>query len=167
MSATPAAASRSLPLNMLEQLQLECEGYRALEKLLAEEEQALLAMASERVADLAGEKERLTRDLEELAANRATLLARLGVNGTPAGMREWLERHPEQRETAGNAWKQLQLASGRSHRRNESNGRLIGTLLAHVQARLNIISSAGGSNPIYGSNGMAQVLRPPKALGRA
>lgn len=155
------------PPDMSTQLRLEFEGYAAMEDLLLKEEEALLSMQSERVVALADEKEHLTRQLEALAAQRTTLLARHGLAGNASGMREWLASHTEDSKETGLAWNRLQALSECTHRLNNINGRLINALLVHVQARLSVISGPAGANPTYGSNGLTRHAHTPKALGQA
>ena len=151
---------------LTEQLRQEFDGYCVLEHLLAKEEEALIAVASDRVAALAGEKERVTESLQELAHRRIAMLQSRGLSGDAAGMRTWLARHPERAEAAP-AWELLSSKVVATKRQNQSNGRLIDALVRHLQVRLNMISSATCANPTYGPDGHSRVARFPSALGQA
>jgi flagellar biosynthesis/type III secretory pathway chaperone len=159
--AIVAAAS-----GLTEQLHQEFECYCALEGLLVKEEAALIDVASDRVAALAGEKERVTIRLQELAHRRVTMLRSQGLSGDAAGMQTWLARHPEQAEAAP-AWAQLSSKVETTKRQNQTNGRLIDALVRHLQARLNMISSATCANPTYGADGLSKVTRFPSVFGQA
>jgi flagellar biosynthesis/type III secretory pathway chaperone len=151
---------------LTEQLREEFECYCSLEGLLVKEEAALIAVASDRVAALAGEKERVTMRLQELAQRRVTTLQSQGLSGDAAGMQAWLSRHPEQADAAP-AWAQLASKVATTKRQNQTNGRLIDALVRHLQARLNLISSATCANPTYGSDGLSKVARFPSVFGQA
>jgi flagellar biosynthesis/type III secretory pathway chaperone len=152
---------------MAGQLLEEYEGYCALETLLAREQEALVDVASERVAAIAGEKERVTRKLQELGVRRVSLLQAQGVSGDAAGMRKWLTRHPDLARQIGPTWDMLSDKAETTRRQNQTNGRLIDALVQHLQARLNMISSATCANPTYGPTGMAEMVRFPTGFRRA
>lgn len=149
------------------QLLEEFEGYCALEALLSREQAALVDVASDRVAAIAGEKERVTRRLKELGTRRVALLQAQGVSGDAAGMRKWLSGHPDQAKQVGPTWDRLSEKAELTQRQNQTNGRLIDALVQHLQARLNMISSATCANPTYGPTGMAEIIRFPSAMRRA
>jgi flagellar biosynthesis/type III secretory pathway chaperone len=151
---------------LAEQLRQEFDGYCELERLLAREEEALIAVASERVAALAGEKERVTARLQELGHRRVTLLHSQGLSGDASGMQAWLARHPEETDAAP-AWALLTSKVEITRRQNKTNGRLIDALVRHLQARLNLISSATCANPTYGPDGLSKVTRFASAFGQA
>jgi flagellar biosynthesis/type III secretory pathway chaperone len=151
---------------LTEQLRQEFECYCALEGLLVKEEAALIDVASDRVAALAGEKERVTIRLQELAHRRVAMLQSHGLSGDASGMQIWLSRHPEQAEAAP-AWALLASKVETTKRQNQTNGRLIDALVRHLQARLNLISSATCANPTYGADGLSKVARFPSVFGQA
>lgn len=147
------------------QLLEEYEGYCTLASLLEREQEALIDVASDRVAALAGEKERVTHRLKELGARRVALLQAQGVSGDASGMRAWLTGHPEQARQIGSTWSKLSEKAEQTRRQNQTNGRLIDALVQHLQTRLNMISSATCANPTYGPTGKADVIRFPSGLG--
>ncbi len=149
-----------------EQLREEFECYCTLEGLLVKEEAALIAVASDRVAALAGEKERVTVRLQELARRRVAMLQSQCLSGDATGMHTWLARHPEQ-AGAVPAWAQLSSKVETTKRQNQTNGRLIDALVRHLQARLNLISSATCANPTYGADGLSRLARFPSVFGQA
>ena len=155
------------PSGLAAQLLEEYDGYCALQTLLAREEEALVAMASDRVAAIAGEKECVTRRLQELGSRRVSLLRIQGLSTDAAGMRAWLQGHPDQAAEVGPAWNKLAQKAEITNRQNRTNGRLIDALVLHLQARLSMISSATCANPTYGSNGLADTLRFPAGMRRA
>ena len=141
------------------QLLEEYEVYCTLASVLEREQEALVAAASDRVAAIAGEKERVTRRLGELGSRRVTLLRAQGASGDAAGMHAWLSGHPDQAAQVGPAWARLSAIAETTRQQNKTNGRLIDALVQHLQIRLNVISSATCANPTYGSNGMTEPIR--------
>ena len=151
--------AEAVPLGLAAQLREEREGYGRMVELLREEQAALIDAAVERVASLAGEKERLAVRLRDVAARRNAILGGTGVPGTEQGMREWLKRHPGQASGVESEWKRLTAQAESARRQNSINGRLIAALTQHLQARLNLISAATCACPTYGPDGVHQLRR--------
>ena len=156
-----------IQIGLAEHLREEREGYCRMVDLLREEQAALVDAAVERVASLAGEKERLSLRLRDVAARRNAILSGTGVPGTEQGMREWLKRHPGQASSVESEWKQLTAQAESARRQNSINGRLIAALTQHLQARLNLISAATCACPTYGPDGVHRLQRRSGTLSSA
>ncbi|MCC6473520.1 MAG: flagellar protein FlgN [Burkholderiales bacterium] len=163
---TQAMPAAELAAELAARLSEENLGYERMLELLREEEAALLEGAVERIAGLAGEKERLSVRLRDAAARRSAILTGSGLPGTEQGMREWLARHPGQSSGVQSEWQRLSARAEAARRQNGINGRLVTALAQHLQARLNLISAATCANGTYGPDGSTRFDRGPGRLVR-
>lgn len=147
-------SSAALDLQVL--VRNECELVASFVAVLGEEQQALTAGDSERLADITPRKTALVGRLNAVAEARNRTMAAAGLPPDQDGLRAWSDSGDEARRLRDRL---LQLAT-EARELNRVNGQLIALRLQHTQAALNILSEpAQAVRVVYGPDGQTQVLR--------
>jgi flagella synthesis protein FlgN len=124
--------------------------------LLDEERNALTGAQADRLPDIATEKSTLAARLNQLEAQRDSLLAASGFPHGRAGIDAWLATRPKADAERGR-WNELLKLALQARDGNETNGRLINILLKQNQEALSVLLS-GGTESIYGADGQQRNL---------
>lgn len=143
-------------------LKAEQQTVASLVELMKQEQQMLVALDVDALAELTPTKNALLQELAALAKQRHAALAAAGCEASEAGMEPWLAvaGNPEVRAE----WETL-LALGREAKElNRVNGMLINKQLAHNQGVLNALRTPVGSptGGMYGASGQTLGAGPSK-----
>lgn len=134
------------------------EEHQALQGLLAvlqREQEQLMATGIDSLPELTIEKNALVSRITALARKRYAALAAAAHGADENGMREWLERGPEQHRTAHRLWIDLRVQAEAARELNRTNGLLIGKHLARNQSALNVLQSTSSRGNFYGPDGQS------------
>lgn len=147
--------------DLLQKLHLEQRAANDLLKALQQEQMQLVALETEQLAALSGEKNRLINQLTTLTASRYAVLRTLDHAPNEDGMRAWLAK------TAGTAvntaaakvWQDLMTVAEAGKEINRINGILISKQLTRNQAALNVLRGASDSSAtnFYGPDGQSSL----------
>ncbi|MEH6438260.1 flagella synthesis protein FlgN [Massilia sp. DD77] len=134
----------------------------SLVELMKQEQQLLVALDADGLAELTPKKNALLAELAALSRQRHAALSAAGCPGSEAGMEPWLA-------VAGNAelrgqWEALLQASRDAKELNRVNGMLINKQLAHNQGVLNALRTptGGAAAGMYGASGQTLGAGPSK-----
>ncbi len=134
----------------------------SLVELMKQEQQLLVALDADGLAELTPRKNALLAELAALSKQRHAALAAAGCEGAEAGMEPWLAvaGNPEVRRQ----WESLLDISREAKELNRVNGMLINKQLAHNQGVLNALRTPAGaaSAGIYGASGQTLGAGPSK-----
>lgn len=153
-----------MPESVPELLRKELAGLRRFCGLIEEERKILIGAQADRLPDIASEKFSLATELSRLEARRDELLAQAGFGKGRPAIQAWFASHgsasPERRQ-----WDELIKLAAQAREGNETNGRLIKTLLKQNQEALSALLS-GGADTIYGADGQqSHSLAGKRSLG--
>ncbi|WP_020654786.1 flagella synthesis protein FlgN [Massilia niastensis] len=134
-------------------LPTEHQHLASLVELMKEEQQLLVAINADGLAELTPKKNALLQELVALSKGRHAALAAAGCEGSEAGMEPWLA-------VAGTPalraqWEALLDLTREAKELNRVNGMLINKQLAHNQGVLNALRTPTGAQTgaIYGATG--------------
>ena len=134
----------------------------SLVELMKQEQQLLVALDADGLAELTPKKNALLAELAALSGQRHAALGAAGCEASEAGMEPWLAvaGNPELRSL----WEGLLEASREAKELNRVNGMLINKQLAHNQGVLNALRTPAGASGagIYGSSGQTLGAGPSK-----
>lgn len=134
----------------------------SLVELMKQEQQLLVALDADGLAELTPKKNALLSELAALSQQRHAALAAAGCEGSEAGMEPWLAvaGTPELRAQ----WAGLLDAAREAKELNRLNGMLINRQLAHNQGVLNALRTPAGSatGGMYGASGQTIGAGPSK-----
>jgi flagella synthesis protein FlgN len=132
----------------------EHEAVRNLTQLLQQEQEHLIAVDIDGIANLTEPKAKATALMAELTAWRHNALAAAGCEASEKGMETWLKT-PGVSKTTGKSWQELIELATIAKEINRINGSLIGKQMVRNQNMLNILQhgSAHGGDHVYGPNG--------------
>jgi flagella synthesis protein FlgN len=143
-------------------LSFELAQVGSLVELMKQEQQLLVALDADGLAELTPKKNALLTELAALSQHRHAALAAAGCEGSEAGMEPWLAvaGTPELRAQ----WAELLEAAREAKELNRLNGMLINRQLAHNQGVLNAMRTPAGSPTagIYGATGQTIGAGPSK-----
>lgn len=135
----------------IDTLPAEQQFVSALVALMEQEQQLLVNLDVDGLAELTPKKNALLADLTAQSIQRYQTLAKLGFDGDEAGMANWVEANPEARA----AWNALLELATQAKELNRVNGILINKQLANNQTILQALrtptNSDGGA--MYGASG--------------
>jgi len=134
-------------------LAAEHQHLNALVALMKQEQQMLVALDADALADLTPQKNALVAELAALSRQRHGALAAAGCEGSEAGMEPWLA-------VGGNGgarsqWEGMLATAREAKELNRVNGMLINRQLAHNQGVLNAMRTPtnAAAGAIYGASG--------------
>lgn len=130
----------------------ELSTLRDFHALLRREQDLLVKNDADRVRLLADEKSALAQRLGVLLGQREGALVTAGFGRGRNGMDAWLAAHGEAASTS--RWQELLALAIDARALNETNGRLIGTLLQHNQQALAALMTAANQAMTYGPQGV-------------
>jgi len=150
MSPSESSSSPDLMTN----LQVESTAWQALLKVLAEEEQALVAGEADHLTHLNASKLAQLQTLGNLAQARHAGLVAAGHTPDHPGMALWLAKHG--RSEHHTRWRQLCEMEQQAQAMNQSIGTLIDLRLASTRQALNVlVQSASRQGNLYDQAGQA------------
>lgn len=162
---SPSESPHSVPA-LIAGLADECSAWQALLRTLAEEEQALVDGAADRLTPLNSAKLTQLNALGVLARARHDALLTEGHTADPAGMDAWLARYgqPEHQHL----WQQLRMLEQQAQAANQRIGSLIEMRLAATRQALNVlVHAATNRNGLYDQAGQAVAARGSQPLTAA
>lgn len=135
----------------IDTLTTEQQHLSALVALMEQEQQLLVTLNVDALAELTPKKNALLADLTAQSIQRYTTLAELGFEGEEAGMANWVEANPEARAS----WQALLDLATQAKELNRVNGILINKQLANNQTILNALRTPTNSDvgTMYGASG--------------
>lgn len=133
-------------------LGVELSTLREFHALLRREQDLLVKNDADRVRLLADEKSTLAQRLGSLLGQRENVLVAAGFGRGRSGMDAWLTAHGE--AASMRRWQELLDLATDARALNETNGRLIGTLLQHNQQALAALMTAANQAMTYGPQGV-------------
>lgn len=139
MSPSESSSSPDLMTN----LQVESTAWQALLKVLAEEEQALVAGEADHLAHLNASKLAQLQTLGKLAHARYASLVTAGHTPDHAGMALWLAKHGQSEQHT--RWRQLCEMEQQAQAMNQRIGTLIDLRLTSTRQALNVLIQAATS----------------------
>lgn len=137
----------------IDTLSTEQQHLSVLIALMEQEQQLLVTLNVDALAELTPQKNALLAELTAQSIQRYTTLSAAGFDGEEAGMAKWVESHPEQ--DAGAAWNALLALAAQAKELNRVNGLLINKQLANNQTILNALRTPtqGEAGTMYGASG--------------
>ncbi len=151
----------SLPL--LAGLKRESAAWQALLQVMRDEEQALIAGDTERLALLNTAKLTQLQSVSDHVQSRHAALRAAGHAVDHAGMDAWLAQHGRAEHRA--SWQQLREAEQAARTTNQRIGALIDMRLSSTRQALNVlIHSATRQGGLYDHDGLAVAAQAGKPL---
>ena len=134
-------------------LAAEHQHLSALVALMKQEQQMLVALNADALADLTPQKNTLVSELATLSKQRHGALAAAGCEGSEAGMEPWLAVGAN--GAARSQWQAMLGTAREAKELNRVNGMLINRQLAHNQGVLNAMRTPTNAQAgaIYGASG--------------
>lgn len=126
----------------------------SLKSRLEEEQEALKAGNATALPALGDQKQKLIEQLNSLESERAGFLGCHQGEDVRAAMENWLGKHPEQRQLAGN-WKKLLDLARQAKQLHEVNGQLVNMHLQQTKEILAALNLTAQQNTFYGADGQA------------
>lgn len=133
--------------------------------LLRQEQTALVNADVETLLSLSETKLKQSEQLNAIAHERLTLLARAGFSADAVGVQSWLAG---QSPSVAEAWKKLLERAQTAQRLNQTNGKLIQTHLQHNQQALAALMNAANATGVYGADGQPRTGTVPaqRSIGK-
>ena len=137
----------------LQTLAAEHNHLTALLALMKQEQQSLVSLDADVLADLTARKNAMLASLAALSQQRHAALAAAGCEGSEAGMEPWLAVAGD--DEVRQQWERMLGAAREAKELNRVNGMLINKQLAHNQGLLNALRTPTNapSGTIYGASG--------------
>jgi len=154
---------------MLESLKAELAALNRFLDILQQEQSALINIDVDTLLALSDKKLKLAGELNQLALQRVAQLKQAGFAGDSSGMKTWIASQQEVlRDSARKNWDDLLQATRTAQQVNETNGKLIVSLLQHNQQALNALASAANQASVYGPDGQphAAIISSGRTLGK-
>ena len=125
----------------------------ALLALMKQEQQSLVSLDADTLAELTTRKNAMLADLASLSRQRHAALAAAGCDASEAGMEPWLAVNDD--GDARQQWERMLDAAREAKELNRVNGMLINKQLAHNQGVLNALRTPTNAptGTIYGASG--------------
>ena len=134
-------------------LKKEQTAFMQFEKLLDQECQALVSGTPDSLMAVVERKTALVEALNQLAEERVSLLAKLGVaSQDPKQVNDWFDRRPS-KDILAMEWQRLLQVGRAVIVRNVCNGKLVNQRLESVQDSLHVLQKAAGTPELYGRDG--------------
>lgn len=154
------------PPPLLAGLKLESAAWQALLQVMQDEEQALIAGDTERLALLGTAKLTQLQSVSDHVQNRHAVLQAAGQAVDHAGMEAWLAQHGQAEHRA--CWQQLCDMEQTARATNQRIGALIEMRQASTRQALNVlIHSATRQGGLYDHDGLAVASRKGNPLTSA
>lgn len=134
-------------------LAAEHQHLAALVALMKQEQQMLVALDADALAELTPQKNILVAELATLSGQRHGALEAAGCDGAEAGMEPWLAAAGD--DAARSLWQDMLETAREAKELNRVNGMLINRQLAHNQGVLNAMRTPTNAQAgaIYGASG--------------
>lgn len=134
-------------------LAAEHQHLTALLALMKQEQQSLVALDADELAELTTQKNAMLSSLASLSQQRHAALAAAGCEASEAGMEPWLAVSGT--SEVRDQWENMLGAAREAKELNRVNGMLINKQLAHNQSVLNALRTPTNApaGTIYGASG--------------
>ena len=143
--------------DLLATIRREKELLAGFSALLREEQTALQHGEAPALPALNLKKASLIEDMNAMAGLRNALLAGAGCGPDRDGMKQWLDRNPDN-TTIRAVWSGLLKLAAEARELNETNGKLISLRLQATQEALAILTQQARQTSLYGPNGQTSPL---------
>lgn len=142
----------------IQTLPAEHQHLSALVALMKQEQQMLVTLDADSLAELTPQKNALLAALAALSRQRHQALAAAGCEGSEAGMEPWLAARGDQ--DGRGQWESMLQTAREAKELNRVNGMLINKQLAHNQGVLNAMRTPTNApaGAIYGASGQTMGL---------
>lgn len=137
--------------------QREIELVSGFVALLKKECEVLQQAEVSTLPEIAAEKVQLIEQLNALETKRGQLLKAGAGESVRIAMTRWLEAHPNERSTAVD-WKKLLDLAHEAKQLNTLNSSLVKMHLNHTGEMLDVLTQQAKKQTLYGSNGQASQL---------
>lgn len=121
-------------------------------ELLEQEQEVLTNGRTDELPTIAGTKEKLAAELNDLSRQRNAFLGSLGFPSDRPGMEVWTTANPSQNE-AITAWRQTLSLAARAKELNLRNGQLIQLRMKYNAQALEILTRKENNLDLYGPDG--------------
>ena len=143
------------PLSNL--LKRETESVSRFILVLGQEQEALKAGRPELLAAINSEKILLVDQLNQLGTERSQLADLTGTATDRTKMAAWLQKNPQEKQSA-TLWVKLLKLAQEAKELHELNGQLIGLHLQRTTEAISVLTQQHKEHSLYGSNGQSSAL---------
>ncbi|MDX1667889.1 MAG: flagellar protein FlgN [Limnobacter sp.] len=144
---------------LLQELAKDCEKAMQLVDILFDEQASLLKMHTDRLGELAVQKESMMFELEKRFKEHLGQAVKAGQPDTLAGLETWIDKLTIHAPTLASTFETLRSSLEQAKRLNKTNGELVSEQLASLKDRIAILTAAsiesGNAKPAdtYGPKG--------------
>lgn len=147
-------------------LRAELETFQEFNRVLQQEQAALIAGETDSLLQLTNVKTGLMEKLSAFSAERERQMVAAGFKNDSAGISAWFKAIGLDNETL-EVWNQLLTLARQAEQANRENGILIDTHLRHNQQALAVLKTAANpGNNLYGPNGQISGMSSGRPLGK-
>jgi len=152
----PATAT-SVPSQLLQVLLSESEAVQRFTELLLREQDALKSAQTDELPTFAENKTQLAQALNQLSAQRNSVLAASGFASDRAGIEAWCAKHASEKRVA-EVWEAILTLAREARELNRLNGELIAIQLQYNAKALDALRGGDSALKLYGRDGQAQMI---------
>lgn len=122
--------------------------------LLNQEQAALKSAKPDALGALNAEKLQLVTQLNQIGSERVQLAHLAGTASDPEKMQEWLQQHPQEKQSAA-LWVKLLKLAREAKTLHDLNGKLLNIHLQQATDAIAVLTQQHQTHSLYGSDGQS------------